>query len=453
MASKKKKPSSKKPKDPKVEPPDTRSEDYKKSIAKEGSKTKGTTIGDAREINAAQMAPAREVTAPEIGAIERAQAANLDPAALVPQSNVFRDQQLSLAQGIQDQLSGKAPSVAQLQLQQTLERNKAGQMGALAAQRGVNAGLAARIIGRQAGQLDQDAAMQSAILRAQENQANQAALATLAGQGREGDTAVDVANQGALNSFSTNRAALAQQIALENAKASNQRQAEQADVSLRGSLANQQAVNQQNFNQAQLNQQAAQGNQSAFNTANINQANIAGGVKQAELGANATLGASENALAGTKYTADTSVVNNAINNVGQSQDAEQESGQPKVTTQPSGGNRLGIGNRTSRADEGISTQVVSDERAKKNIESGDSATEDMLSNLASAIFEYKNKNNGEGRQLGVMAQDLEKSKLGKEMVDEEDGTKYIDFKKGLSSILSAQANLHKRLSQLEGKRA
>lgn len=452
MATKKKKSSSKKPKDPKVEPPDSRSEEYKKSIAVEGSKTKGTDIGKAREINAAQIGQTREVAAPQIGEIERAQAATLDPAALVPQNNVFRDQQLSLAQGIQDQLSGKTQSLAQLQLQQALERNKAGQMGALASQRGVNAGLASRIVGRQAGQLNQDAAMQSAILRAQENTSNQAALAALAGQGREGDTAVDVANQGALNSFSTNRAALAQQIALENAKAATQRQAEQADVTLRGDLANQQAVNQQNFNQAQLNQQAAQGNQSAFNTANINQANIAGGIKQAEIGGAATLGAAAAALEGTKYTADTSVVNNSINNLGNISESEQESGQPKVTTSVSGGNRLGVGNRTSRADEGLSTQVVSDERAKKNIQPGDSATEDMLSNLASAIFEYKNKGNGEGRQLGVMAQDLEKSKLGKEMVDEEDGTKYIDFKKGMSSILSAQANLHKRLSQLEGKR-
>ena len=42
-------------------------------------------------------------------------------------------------------------------------------------------------------------------------------------------------------------------------------------------------------------------------------------------------------------------------------------------------------------------------------------------------FEYKNKNNGDGLFAGVMAQDLEKSKIGKTCVIEENGIKRVDL--------------------------
>jgi acetyl-CoA carboxylase alpha subunit len=73
----------------------------------------------------------------------------------------------------------------------------------------------------------------------------------------------------------------------------------------------------------------------------------------------------------------------------------------------------------------------------------------MLDGLVSALWNYKNKKMGEGRQLGVMAQDLEKSQLGNQMVEESKDGKKINFAKGFAAILAANADLHRRLKAVE----
>ena len=56
---------------------------------------------------------------------------------------------------------------------------------------------------------------------------------------------------------------------------------------------------------------------------------------------------------------------------------------------------------------------------------------------------------GPGEYLGIMAQDAEKSKKGKEMVLEDELGKMLDVKKGFSLLLASSANLHKRIKELE----
>ena len=92
---------------------------------------------------------------------------------------------------------------------------------------------------------------------------------------------------------------------------------------------------------------------------------------------------------------------------------------------------------------------ISDKNEKKNIK------KDFLDKLQAYTYEYKNPSRPgarEGRQTSVMAQDLEKSSIGKDMVGQmEDGTKFVDYAKGYGAILAAQAHLNKRLDQLEKK--
>ena len=93
-------------------------------------------------------------------------------------TNIYGQQQ-SLADALLARSQGRGgPSVAELQLGQTLEQNKRDAAGALAAAgRGINPALAQRILMQQRSQLQGQTAGQAAILRAQEQQAAQTALA------------------------------------------------------------------------------------------------------------------------------------------------------------------------------------------------------------------------------------------------------------------------------------
>ena len=67
-------------------------------------------------------------------------------------------------------------------------------------------------------------------------------------------------------------------------------------------------------------------------------------------------------------------------------------------------------------------------------------------------YEYKYKHEGPNAtpQLGIMAQDLEKTRLGKQMVVENElGQKHVDFGRGFGALLASQAELNKRIAKLE----
>lgn len=83
----------------------------------------------------------------------------------------------------------------------------------------------------------------------------------------------------------------------------------------------------------------------------------------------------------------------------------------------------------------------SDERLKDNIEpiSRDEIQE-FKESLRALKYAYKDKQNGEGEWIGVLAQDLEKSELGKTVVvSDEDGHKAIDLKKAVSLLFAIVA--------------
>jgi hypothetical protein len=99
----------------------------------------------------------------------------------------------------------------------------------------------------------------------------------------------------------------------------------------------------------------------------------------------------------------------------------------------------------------------SDERDKTSIKHDDGKLRSMLDALTAYEYRYKDPNiegASPGKHVSVMAQDLEKSELGKAGVfDAEDGHKMVDYGKLMPAHLAATAMLHKRLDALEkGKR-
>ena len=99
-----------------------------------------------------------------------------------------------------------------------------------------------------------------------------------------------------------------------------------------------------------------------------------------------------------------------------------------------------------------SLAVMSDENTKKQIEPSDGKARDFLEVIKPKVYEYKNEANGEGKQLGIIAQDLEKSELGKAMIKETPEGKQVDFGKGFGAVLAAVAEINQKLNEIEKKK-
>lgn len=104
--------------------------------------------------------------------------------------------------------------------------------------------------------------------------------------------------------------------------------------------------------------------------------------------------------------------------------------------------------------------AFSDENMKEDIkpssDNGNKMVESFMDALKSYTYEYKKKKNGEkenpeGKVTSVMAQDLEKSELGKQMVKESPEGKMVDYAQGMAPLFAAIAELNSRTKKLEGK--
>ncbi len=95
--------------------------------------------------------------------------------------------------------------------------------------------------------------------------------------------------------------------------------------------------------------------------------------------------------------------------------------------------------------------LTSDERQKTDVRDADRDIEDFLSALAAKRYRYK-AGAGEppGEHFGVMAQDVEDTPVGRTMVRETPKGKALDARPGLGVLLAAMANVHDRVSKLEG---
>lgn len=111
--------------------------------------------------------------------------------------------------------------------------------------------------------------------------------------------------------------------------------------------------------------------------------------------------------------------------------------------QLAGGIGQGLGSAAGAA-------IASDERLKTDIHGGEHEMEEMLDSVSPKSYRYKDEKYGKGPQVGTMAQDLEKSSLGRALVvDQPDGKK---VEANLSTILAGMGMLHDRTKKLEGRK-
>lgn len=144
---------------------------------------------------------------------------------------------------------------------------------------------------------------------------------------------------------------------------------------------------------------------------------------------------------------------------GQNQaNVQNASQQNQANAEIAKGNQKGQQDLVGGLLNGISSAAgaLSDERQKTDIRPADGKINQFLDNVGAHEYEYKDSAKGlpgagQGKHVSPMAQELEHSELGKEMVVDGPNGKSIDYGKGLGTILAAQSTLHKRLEQLEAQ--
>jgi len=97
--------------------------------------------------------------------------------------------------------------------------------------------------------------------------------------------------------------------------------------------------------------------------------------------------------------------------------------------------------------------LASDRNLKTDInEDAGSDLDAMLDHLVAKTYRYKDKKYGTGPRVGVMAQDMAKSKAGAQVVRADpDGLK-LDVNNAIGAALAATARLNERMRKLEGAR-
>lgn len=93
--------------------------------------------------------------------------------------------------------------------------------------------------------------------------------------------------------------------------------------------------------------------------------------------------------------------------------------------------------------------AASDKRLKEDVRSGEVDIEAFLDSLTGYSYKYKNPKFGQGKQVGVMAQDLEQTPVGKQAVEDTAEGKMVDYGKLQAAQMAALANLNERLRKIE----
>jgi hypothetical protein len=92
----------------------------------------------------------------------------------------------------------------------------------------------------------------------------------------------------------------------------------------------------------------------------------------------------------------------------------------------------------------------SDENLKEDVVDANKGVEELMDALNAVEYRYKDPEaHGEGKRLGILAQDVAKSRLGREIVIDRPEGMAIDTNKAVSALMAAVANTHDRLKQIE----
>lgn len=93
--------------------------------------------------------------------------------------------------------------------------------------------------------------------------------------------------------------------------------------------------------------------------------------------------------------------------------------------------------------------ALSDRRQKRDIKKAGKDAERFLDGLKPYRFRYTDERHGKGEQLGIMAQDLEATPLGKQAVVDTSAGKVVHGAKLATALAAATSQLHKRMKRLE----
>ncbi len=105
------------------------------------------------------------------------------------------------------------------------------------------------------------------------------------------------------------------------------------------------------------------------------------------------------------------------------------------------------------AGAGAISYMASDARLKEDVKPADAKLDSFLSALGAHDYKYKDEKWGKGRYVGPMAQDLQRSEIGRSMVIDTPEGKMVGFgPRTIGTVLSAQALLLKRVKELENKK-
>jgi hypothetical protein len=322
-------------------------------------------------------------------------------------ANQMREKQLSLGQALTKRAAGEVPSAAEMQLNRSLAKQIAAQRAQAASARGVSTGMAQKMAAEGILTAQSEASEQAAQLRAQEQaQAEQTLGGYLSG----------------IRSQDTTAAQMEQDRALAEAGYGQQAMLAQAGYEQEAALANQQA-------RIQAEQQAEQNYQQYLSM----------GMSREEAQQKAT--AEYHALI-----------------------AQQQMNQQQIEAQIAQSNQAqkvkSRGNLVSGivgAAGGIAASIFSDERVKTNIKDvPKKSLGSFLSSLKGKSYDYKSPEHDHDpgdKHIGVMAQALEKTKLGKSVVSEEEGKKKISLGRALQLLLAGEGHLYREIQSLKKAKA
>jgi len=426
-------------------------------------------IGEVQDAEATTIGEVQDAEAPTVGEVADPGVVTVDTITAMTQEEINTIGQLDdLAQELLDRIKGAATSPAQLQLKRSTEQN-------LKQLLGLQAGAAAdpaRI--KQLRDLwmstQQEATGQAAELRAQET--------------------IDAENQ--LIEIYKVKGSMELQVALANLETRRQTALKNADFAQARELAIQQTALTRVITQANIDQNVALANLEKRRIIAVEQgkldlatklANLQKDLAIAQVNANLSLQsrAMDDALAIAAYkgdmaaqqletTIDLATLEADLKMMGfelqrdladldaatQRYVAELGAQWRRESAKQDRDDRM-LSSLVNLAGTALGTWVAvsSDIRMKKDISQGDTEVEGFLDALNAYQYKYRNPNTPNadaGVFIGISAQDMEKSKMGRNFVNDTPNGKMIDMNQGLAAILAGQANLNQRLRNLENGR-
>jgi hypothetical protein len=405
------------------------------------------------------------------------------------QQDQWRQGQQSLAQHLADRVNGHGGSVAQEQMNQGMQQAINAQRSQAASARGINPALAARMSAQNQGNIMQQTAASGGLLRAQEQTQAEQSLAGLQSQARGQDMSI-AHNQAQLNqqNMQNNQNLAGQYLQAGMGREESQ---QKANAQYAQMMADQtQAANTVNASVASGNadreQKGKAGAAGAVGTF-LGAVSDVRAKKEIQTGDGAKrdlvdfLEQQYGRMSNPEHWQD--VNPDGVNEIAMARkrgellnerpeyreafldeprnyrlfdpssrpDAstpQWRAGQDQRAERPLGDYRLVNASAPQGADP--YWQSGQDQRTTKPTDPRGSYG--LLDALAASKYKYKDPERfGEGQQYGVMAQDLEKTPVGRSFVETApDGSKMVDYGKGFGAVLAAQQMLHERIKSLEG---